>query len=447
MNTQSSAQPAVPHATRLDARREIVWGFVVIGLFFGGILAWSLLAPLSSAAIAPGVVTVDGNRKTVQHLEGGIVEEILVRDGDRVAAGQALVRLRPLVAETEYRQLETRRALLLGQEARLRAEQAGDDRIEFPGSLHLAADSDPDIGEALADQQVIFDTRRAGLLGQLQAMDEEIDEATRELDNLNAKADALGEQRRLIRRETNEFRAMARDGLVPRTQLFTRERMLPEIDAEISSNAASIAAVGQRISQLTSRRQKLLSDRAAETAERLGEIREELVDIDFRLGRARDALNRTVVRAPVGGIVINRRVNTPGGVLRQGDPLMDIVPATAELVVEARVDPRDRDQVERGMHAEMRFTAFNQRSHQPVPGKVVDISADAIHATPDAAEAQTSYYRARVSLPSDTARYLDGVAPQPGMQVDVMIVMGERTVIDYVLSPLFRSFNRAMREE
>ena len=177
MNTQSSAQPAVPHATRLDARREIVWGFVVIGLFFGGILAWSLLAPLSSAAIAPGVVTVDGNRKTVQHLEGGIVEEILVRDGDRVAAGQALVRLRPLVAETEYRQLETRRALLLGQEARLRAEQAGDDRIEFPGSLHLAADSDPDIGEALADQQVIFDTRRAGLLGQLQAMDEEIDEA------------------------------------------------------------------------------------------------------------------------------------------------------------------------------------------------------------------------------------------------------------------------------
>ena len=428
--------------TRFKSGRETRWGYLIILLFFGGIVGWAAVAPLSTAAVAPGIVTVDGNRKTVQHLEGGIVEEILVRDGSRVIAGQPLIALQRVLTETEFNLLQSQRALAAARESRLAAEYEGSDAIVLPPWLQALANQ-PDIREAIAGQRDIFASRRALLDAQNASFTQELTEVQNELASYRSKAAALHRQRRLVKQEITEYEALAKQGLVTRTQLFSLKRQDAEIEADVSNNEAVIAAAEQRVGQIRTKLQAVANERTNEVAEQLRDTRDKLVEIEHLIGKARDKLERTVIRAPVDGIVVNLQVHTPGGVIQQGQAILDLVPADEKRVVEARVDPKDRDMIQAGQRAEVRFTAFNQRAFRPIPGRVFNISADAIQGPPP----DGPFYRARIELLEDPAKTLDGTQIQPGMQADVLIVTGERTALGYFVAPLLRSFSRAMREQ
>ena len=428
--------------TRFKISKETRWGYLIILLFFGGVVGWAAIAPLSTAAIAPGVVTVDGYRKTVQHLEGGIVEKILVHDGSRVVAGQPLIELQRLPTETEFKLLQSQRALTVAKESRLMAEYAGHDTISFPDWLNAQIDH-VEIGEALAGQRDIFASRRALLDARNASFTKELSEAESELASYQSKAVALRRQGRLITNEIIEYEALAKQGLVTRSQLFSLKRQDAEIDADISNNEAVIAAVEQRVGQIKTKMHALANERTNEVAEQLQETRDKLVEIEHLIETARDKLERTTIRAPVDGIVVNRQVHTPGGVIQRGQAVLDLVPADEKLIIEARVDLVDRDMVQAGLRAEVRFSAFNQRAFLPIPGRVTNISADAIQ---DKAS-NSAHYLAKIELLEDPAETLDGTQVQPGMQASVLIVTGERTALGYFLAPLMRSFNRAMHEQ
>lgn len=431
---------------RLDIRREARWGYLIILLFFGGIVLWSMFAPLSTAAIAPGIVTVEGYRKTVQHLEGGIVSAIHVRDGDQVVAGQPLLDLQRVASESAFNRLDSQRALIAALEARLLAEDQGAPRIQFPDWL-LARQAEPEIGSAIEDQRDIFAKRTQRLDMQRASLTREIGEARIELESYRNKADALQKQRRLVTREVREYRDMVKQGLVPRTQLYSRQRLVTEVDAEIGENAAALAGVEQRIAQLEARIESLANDQASEVAESLRAARENLIDTEHRMSRARDELDRTTLRAPVDGVVVNLQAHTIGGVISQGEPILEIVPDGEALIVEARIEPQDRDNVGEGMPAEVRLNAFNQRAFQPVAGEVVHVSADAVQQTDPANGTLSSFYRAKVRFTEDPRLVLGGALVKPGMQAEVLIVTGERSAIEYFTAPLFRSFGRAMHEQ
>lgn len=431
---------------RLDIRSETRWGYLVIVLFFGGIVAWSMFAPLSTAAIAPGIVTVDGYRKTVQHLEGGIVSRIHVHDGDRVRTGQPLLELQRVASESEFDRLDAQRALVAALEARLVAEDQAASRVQFPDWL-LARQAEPEIGSAIEDQRDIFAKRTQRLTTQRASLQREVAEARTELASFSDKAEALQKQRRLVTREVREFRDMVDKGLVPRTQLYSRQRLVTEVDAGIGDNSAALAGVEQRIAQLEARIESLANDQASEVAESLRAARESRIDIEHRMSRARDKLDRTTLRAPVDGIVVNLQAHTIGGVIRQGEAVLEIVPEGEALIVEARIEPQDRDNVSEGMPAEVRLSAFNQRAFQPVAGEVVHVSADAVQRSDPANGELSSFYRAKIRFTDDPSDVLGGALVKPGMQAEVLIVTGERSAIEYFTAPLFRSFGRAMHEQ
>lgn len=428
--------------TRFKAGRELRWGYLLILLFFGGIVGWATIAPLSTAAVAPGIVTVDGYRKTVQHLEGGIVEKILVQDGSRVVAGQTLIELQRLPTKTEFNLLQTQRALMAARESRLAAEYAGQAVIDFPEWLQAQSEQS-EIRKAIAGQRAIFASQRALMGAQNTSSGKELSEAESELASYRSKASALRRQRRLVKKEIAEYQALAKKGLVTRAQLFTLKRQDAEIDADFSNNEAVIAAKMQRIGQIKSQMEARDNERTKQVAEQLRETRDKLVEIEHLMEKAKDKMERTSIRAPVEGIVVNLQVNTLGGVIQQGQAILDIVPSDEKLIIEARVDPTDRDMVQAGQRAEVRFSAFNQRAFLPVPGQVVTISADAVQGPAP----ELPYYRAKIELLEDPAKTLEGTQVQPGMQANVLIVTGERTALGYFVAPLLRSFNRAMREQ
>lgn len=428
--------------TPLKISQEIRWGYLIILLFFGGVIGWAAIAPLSTAAIAPGVVIMDGYRKTVQHLEGGIVEKILVRDGDRVVTGQPLLELQRLATETEYKVLQSQRILTATKESRLAAEYTGSDEITFLDWLQAQTHL-PEIAKAIAGQQDIFVNRRNLLNTQKISLAAELAEAERELTSYLSKAAALERQRDLIVKEIAEYERLSKKGFVTRIQFFPLKRQSAEIDADISNNQAVIATSEQRIAQLKAKTAALVNEYTTEVAEQLRETRDQLVEIEHLIGNAKNKLERTTIRAPVDGIVINLKVHTLGGVIQQGEGILDIVPINGEPVVEAHLDPKDRDMVKTGLDAQVRFSAFNQRAFQPIPGRVINVSADAVQGT----DKQQSYYLAKIQLLEDPAKILNGAQIQPGMQADVLIVTGERTALEYFVAPFLRSFTRAMREQ
>ncbi|MCK5446079.1 MAG: HlyD family type I secretion periplasmic adaptor subunit [Rhodospirillaceae bacterium] len=422
-----------------NIRGASILGGAITGLFIFMFIVWGGLAPIASASIATGVLVVEGKTRTIQHLEGGIVGEILVRDGDKIAAGEVLVRLDDTKARATYDLLSKRRLNASALMARLQAEHNNASEVSFPASL--ANSTDPDLMAMVDGQNALFASRRANLTNQVAILDGRIAEYQSEIVGLQGRIGADQQQHALTREQIGDVRALLKEGLARKPRLLELEVKASEIDSRLRHSKSQITRNQQRIQGVNASISETRTKQASQVADALRNAEAELLDMDERLRAAEDVLARTAIMAPVSGVVTNLRVNTNGGVIAPGEPVVDIVPEDERLIVEARVRPDDIDIVRPGLAAHVRFTALNQRNTQPAPGIVRTISADRL-VEPNTGE---SYFLATVEL-DETKGTVPEELLYPGMSAEVMIETGERSALAYLFEPLTNSMNRAFRE-
>lgn len=440
-SARSTTDPAFNSADSLIARRYIVTGYLVTLAFVASIVAWAAFVPISSAVIAPGVVGKDGYRQTVQHLEGGIVHEILVKDGDRVSEGQVLIELADIQSRADFDLLQKQKAIAVSKEAGLLAAQLGSDTVRLPEWLDLDA-VDSTVRDAINGQLEARIVATRLHKEQLEILGRQIDRARQKIDALREEQAALQRRALLIREELNEYLALQAKGLVTRRSVFDLKRDVAENETAYSANRVDVQSTEQEINDLDMQRSTLVASYLSKISEDLDDTREQLVHLDERLSKTEDKLERTVIQAPTSGAVVNLQVNTRGGVIQPGQPLLEIVPSEGNLIIDARIDPIDRDSVSIGQSAEIRFTAFNRRVTAPVPGRLTLISADRL----TDAVTNESYFQAKIEILVNPADVLNGGAVFPGMQAEVFIVTGSRTALSYLVAPISRSFNRAFKQ-
>lgn len=426
-------------------RRPRVWlpvlaGLTAIVLFFFGFGGWAAVAPLQSAVIAHGFVGVESARKTVQHLEGGIVREILVKDGDAVSAGQVLVRLDGTQAGANVDLLRKRRDVALAMQARLQAQRDLKPAIEFPTDL-VARKTDPETAEVLRAQVDIFNTHRESLLGQTAILNQRIAQLNAEIRGIEGEIAAEDRQLALLGEQVGTEQQLVAKNLSPRAKLLELQRQQAEIEGQRSQNRAAVARANQSVAEAQLRIGDLRTDAVDQAVKQLGEVQATLLDIAERLRAAEDIKQRMEVRASTAGTVVNLKVHSTGGVIAPGEALLEIVPAMDRLVIEARVEPHDADVVHIGLPSQVRLTAYNQRHALPLEGRVTQMSADRLT---DERTGQ-HYYEARVEL-TESARVGDQKI-YPGMPAEVIIVTAAHTLADYLLEPLTGVLRRSLREK
>ncbi|MCI0429946.1 MAG: HlyD family type I secretion periplasmic adaptor subunit [Rhodospirillales bacterium] len=416
-------------------------GIAVVALFFGGFGSWSVLAKLESAALAPGVVAVESSRKTVQHLEGGIVGDILVAEGDRVAAGEVLIRLDRTRALADLEELRAARFASATLSARLKAERDGLAAIAWPGRPEEGAGAE--LPALMASQNTLFEARKRAQAGAVALHRQRIAQTQEEIAGLEGEIASQQEQLALLREEIADVTGLLKKGLIDKPRVLALRRRKAEIEGERHRNQAAVARARQVIAEAELRIAELETTRVREAAEELQSVERELLQLAQRITAAEDVLGRTEIRSPLAGRVVGLTVHTPGGVIAAGEPLMDIVPEREAMLIEAQIDPRDVDMVAAGQKVELRFGAFHQRDLPPIEGRLVSVSADRL------TEPTTGrgYYLGRIALTQDPARVLGGVEIVPGMQADAIILTGRGTLLDYLLRPIERTFDRALRED
>ena len=443
----------VPATPLQRLRGPLLAGGLVMAVFLGGFGVWAAFAPLESAAVAQGVVEVESSRKTVQaslpFVEGGIISQILVKDGDHVAAGQPLIELDDTKARTTYTALETQLLDASAQQARLIAERDGRDEIAFPQPMVDRAKQDSVAAQALAGQREIFAAHRNLLNSKIGELRHHIDQSTDEIQGLRAEDASVQTKLSLIRSEVDEMRQLVDRGLERKSRLSQLQRDQADIEGRRGEIAAQIDRAQQAIAESQTGILSLWYDSANQTAKDLRDVETKLSDLQEEVRNNAEVLSHVTVRAPEEGIVTNLRVHTAGGVVKPGDPVLDLVPQSDRMVVNARVRPEDMDLVRTGLPALVRLLPYKQRRTPPVDGKVTYVSADRlIDDRPDAGQpAGQPYFLAKIGIDEAQLKDLPGVELVPGMPAEVMIKTGKTTVALYALSPIIDSFDRAFREK
>jgi HlyD family type I secretion membrane fusion protein len=417
-------------------------GLAVLALFFGVLGGWAALAPLTSAAVASGVVKVDSNRKTVQHLEGGIIAALVVENGDRVAAGDVLVRLDAAQARATWGLLQGQHDALAARAARLAAERDGAPAIAFDADLAARRD-DPAVAAVLAGQETVFASRRTTLAGQVDILRQRRQQLEAEIDSRHAQLAAAERQQALIGAEIADIEVLVAKGLERRTRLLGLQRQQASLEGLRGEQLGLIARARQQIGETELQIINHRNGQMDQVVATLAQVRAELGELAERLVASRDVLARRTIVSPIAGTVVNLRFFTAGGVIGPGAPILDIVPEDDRLVIEAQIRPLDIDVVRPGLAAEVRLTAFKQRTTPTLAGRVAYVSADRLV---DAASG-TAHFTARVEIPAAELARLDGVELYPGMPAEVMVVVGRRTALGYLLDPLRESFGRAFHEQ
>ena len=430
------------HLPDVDYGRVIRLGLWILGVGFGGFLAWAIIAPLGEGVPAPGVVSVESKRKRIDHLTGGIIEKILVREGQQVQEGDPLIALNETQARAALNAIESQWRIAAATAARLEAERAGLKAIEFPGDL-TDASGDPEVAAAMRAQSELFRSRRGALEGELAILRESVRGLEVQLQSLDQLVVGREKQVKLFNEQLASFNKLHAANFVSRNQLIEVERQFAEVQTKHSEDLANIAGVKARLAEFRMRGAQREIEYRREVETLLAEVKKDVATLGERLAAQRDTYSRLVLRAPVAGTVVDLAFHTIGGVIKPGDRIVDIVPAGDELIVEARVPPQHIDRVQAGLAAEVHFDAYLGRAAPPVvTGKVMVVSADAL------SDPRTGmqYYAARVAVPAPELKKLGALQVQPGMQGTVMVKTGERSLLVYLVRPLFRSFSTAMGE-
>jgi HlyD family secretion protein len=443
-NPDSFINPAPGVVADLPAppiRSIVLFGIGTLAIAAAAFTAWGVSAPLGSAVIASGQLTVESHRKPVAHLEGGIVREILIREGDNVQAGQTLLHLDATQADAARDGLAAQRDALLVLDARLTAEQEGSTALILADELTSRLSGNltiPRIVEIVEGQRTILVSRKASLDGQVAMLEQEAARADAEIASEGAQIRSLDVQRSLIGDEIADVRTLYAKGLERKPRLLALERQLASLDGAASDLEGRIARAGQTIAQTTMHAVQLREQRLSEIAIEQRDIRMRLADIDERLRAATDVSFRHAVIAPASGVVMGLTA-TPGAVVKPGETILEIVPIADRLLVSARVAPNDVDEVQVGQKAELRLLPFRARWLPPAQGRVRSVSPDSINDPRTGA----AYFEASIDLESLP---VERSALQAGMPAEVLIVTGERTFWHYLVQPVTDSFRRALRE-
>jgi HlyD family secretion protein len=432
---------AVPLTPLPNIRRLVAAGSAIVAVFVLGACVWAALAPLESAAQAPGVVEVESSRKTVQHLEGGIIGAILVADGDKVVAGQPLIRLDDTKARTTLVALPAQLWDALAGEARLIAERDGAPAPVYPESLTARAD-EIDIALVLAGQNKIFQTRRSLQKSKTELIQQRIAQTNEEIIGYQAQEAADRQRIALINEEIKGLKQLVDKGLERKPRLLALQRDLAEIEGKRGDAIAQIARAHENIAESRVSILNQENDMQNEVAGSLRDTQKKIHEFQEQIRAAQDVLTRIEVRAPEDGIVTDLRVHTPGGVVTAGEPLLDLVPPTDRMIIQAQLRPEDINLVHAGLPALVRLTPYKQRRTPPLEGTVDYVSADRLIDK----HTNLPYYAAKIRIDEEKLKQLVGVEMIPGMPAEVSIKTGESTVAMYALSPVLDSFRRAFRE-
>ncbi|MBR0842689.1 HlyD family type I secretion periplasmic adaptor subunit [Bradyrhizobium liaoningense] len=431
-----------PISPRGRLRGITVAGNLLVLCFMLGLGTWASLAPLESAAIASGVVESESSRKTIQHLEGGIVRKILVSDGDIVRSGQTLIALDDTRAASEMQSLQGQLWDAVARAARLQAEQQRFERIAIPDALEQDSTQNGVAAAAVSAQQFIFQARLQVHESQLAVIRERRRQVEKEIEGLKAQESATGQRVDIVREELDMVATFVNKGLERRPRLLNLQRELADVEGRRGEIAAQISRAAQVISEQQATLFKLESERQNEIAQSLREAQNQTFLLRERLLAAKDQLSRTEVKAPEDGVITDLRIHTTGGVIGAGAPLMDLVPRQDRLIVTARLRPEDIDVVHPGLNAEVHLVPYNQRRVPRLKGTVVHVSADRLLDK----RADQPYYATKIRI-DDAQIVANDIQIVPGMPVQVFITTGRGTVALYALRPLLDSFRGAFRED
>ncbi|WP_179301080.1 MULTISPECIES: HlyD family type I secretion periplasmic adaptor subunit [unclassified Mesorhizobium] len=416
-------------------------GFAILFLFFGVAGGWAALAPLDSAAVAPGVVKVAGDRKLIQHLEGGIIAELNAANGDIVKAGKVLVRLDDTQAKAQLDLIQNRIATREALAARLRAERDGKDEIAFDPAL--LANPATAAKDAVAAQRDVFAAKHHNLTDEQEILNQRRRQTAEEITGLQQLIVTKDRQIDAIEGETKDLETLLAKGLTTRERNLLLRRQQQEIEGDRATNIAAIARARSAMAEIDMQILNLGTVRLNEAVDELSKVEAELFDLRQEERSARDVLARTDVVAPVDGIVMDLKVHTAGGVVKPGETLMTIVPLGQQLVVEAMVKPEDVETIAPGQPAHVSFPAFARYNLPPLDGVVEIVSADRMVEERSGAP----YFAATVLIDRNELAKLEGRKLLPGMSSEAMIRTGARTVLSYLAEPITQNFRRAMREK
>jgi HlyD family type I secretion membrane fusion protein len=423
-------------------RSAAIAGWAIIVIFFGGFGAWAVTAPLHGAVVANGFVKVEGNRKSIQHLDGGIVKELNVKEGDRVNAGDVLIVLDDTQARAEYNVLFQQFLVLRATEERLKAELAAASSLTMPEDLKAAANEHPDITGIWSGQIHQFESRAAALAGQRSVLREKIAQLEAQITGGQALEKAYREQFESVRKEKESLTPLVEQGLIARPRYLQLERAGAGLVGQAAETSANVAKSRQAIAEQMQQMAQLDNERMTEVTKELRDTQAKLLEVIPKLSNAKAVLGRMDIRSPYSGVVVDLTVFSVGGVIIRGDKLMDVVPEQDSLIVEAHIAVDDIANVHPDMNADVHLTAYKQRITPVVRGTVMQVSADRL------IEKRTDnpYYVALVRIAEKELEALPNVRLYPGMPTTVMIQTVERTALDYLVGPLAMSFQRAFRQ-
>jgi HlyD family type I secretion membrane fusion protein len=424
-----------------DSRKTIRSGIIVIALFFGVFGGWAVLAPLAGAIIVEASVKVDSYRKTVQHLEGGIVREILVRNGDQVRQGQPLIILNDIQASATVDALRIQHAGEQARAARLRAEKGRQKNVVFPESL---VKSDDSRFTALATaEQAAFDARRQLVDGQATLLRTQIGEVREEIKGLESQIKFADDYITYTREELVINERLHKESFVAYTRILTLKRQLVEKEEKRGEFVALVSQAKQKISERELRIITLYDNYVKEATEELRDVERRIADMDERLRPTQDQLKRLTIVAPTAGEVVGLKVTTVGGVIAPRESLMDIVPTHPRVVVEGRVKVEDIDEVAVGQPVDVMLSAYKRRTTPKVAGKVTYISGDSLT---DPGTSAVPYYLIHVEVDPKSLAEIGNLPLTPGMPATAFLRTRERTFLHYILEPITDTLRRSMRE-
>ncbi len=428
--------------SRASIRRHIVVGCAVVAFLAIGLGGWASTAEISGALIAQGSLVVDSNVKKVQHPTGGVVGEVRAHDGDRVKAGDILIRLDETVTRANLAIVTKGLTEFYARKARLAAERDGADTVAIPKELADRA-GNPDVQEAVGSERKLFELRRTARLGQKDQLQQRIKQLQEQITGLTAQQDAKTREMSFIDQELQGVRDLWAKNLVPISRLTSLEREDARLQGERGQLIAAAAEAKGRIVETQLQILQVDQEFTSNVAKELRETDSKIGEFVERKVTAEDQLKRTDIRAPQDGVVFQSTANTVGGVITAGDPIMLVVPEADTLLVEAKVEPRDIDQVQFGQPVLLRLSAFNTRTTPELNGTVARIGAD----TSTDQRSGQSYYLVRIAMTADEIKRLGDVKLTPGMPVEAFIQTGERTMLSYLVKPLHDQLKRAFREK